>query len=269
METLNTNPAHYSAMTDRDGRPNAWDADVYDDSHAFVYEYGADLLEVLSPADDERILDLGCGTGHLTAEIAATGADVVGLDSAEAMVEQARSSYPDLAFVCADARSMPFDEPFDAIFSNAALHWIHDQDAVLGAVRDAIEPGGRFVGELGGHGNVDAIVSATVDELERRGYEGANPWYFPSIGEYATRLESHDLEVRYARLFDRPTVLEDGENGLRRWLELFGDGLLESVPSGERDAVLEAVEDRLRPELFADGTWTADYRRLRFVAVRT
>ncbi len=257
-------------MTERNGGSNTWDADAYDGSHAFVYEYGAALLELLSPTEGERILDLGCGTGHLTAEIAAVGADVVGLDSAAEMIAEARESYPDLEFVHGDARSMAFDEPFDAVFSNAALHWIpdRDQNAVLASVREALEPGGRFVGELGGAGNVEAIASAALEELDRRGYEGEHPWYFPSVGEYGSRLEAHDLEVRYARLFDRPTELDDGEDGLRRWLEMFGDGLLEPVPADERESVIDDVEARLRPSLFADGTWTADYRRLRFVAVK-
>ena len=256
-------------MTDQHVEPNTWDADDYDGSHAFVYEYGAALLEVLSPAAGERILDLGCGTGHLTAELADAGADVVGLDSAPGMIEEARASYPDLEFVHADARSMTFDGGFDAVFSNAALHWIRDedQDAVIAAVRDALEPGGRFVAELGGARNVETIVEATVAELADRGYEGRTTWFFPSVGEYAPRLEDHGFEVRYARLFDRPTELDDGEAGLRRWLEMFGDELLEPVPADEREAVIAGIEDRLRPTLFADGTWTADYRRLRFVAV--
>ncbi|MFC5971343.1 class I SAM-dependent methyltransferase [Halomarina salina] len=249
---------------DRTG--NEWDADAYDDGHSFVFEYGERVVDLLEPDEGERILDLGCGTGHLTARIAESGATVVGLDAAEPMVAEARERYPDCEFVHADARSFSFDRPFDAVFSNAALHWIHDQDAVLDSVTDALRPGGRFVAELGGAGNVAAIVGAVREEAAARGYDVDSPWYFPSVGEYATRLESHGLETRYARLFDRPTDLDDGADGLANWLEMFGDGLLSAVPEGERSAVVAGVEARLRDDLFREGTWVADYRRLRVVA---
>ncbi|THE63572.1 methyltransferase domain-containing protein [Salinadaptatus halalkaliphilus] len=252
-------------MTARD--TNEWDSSDYDDGHSFVFEYGEDVIDLLEPSPDERILDLGCGTGHLTAEIASSGAAVVGLDRSPAMIEQARTEYPDQRFVQADARDFDLEEPVDAVFSNAALHWIDEQDAVLESVTDALRPNGRFVAELGGTGNVQAIVDAVRSELTRRGYESTHPWYFPTVGEYASRLESHGFEVRHARLFDRPTTLDDGENGLEGWIEMFGDELLSPVPESERAAVIDAVEDDLREALFADGTWTADYRRLRVVAV--
>lgn len=254
-------------MTDSEGAvENEWDADDYDGDHAFVYEYGSDLLALLSPEAGEQVLDLGCGTGALTQRVADAGADVVGVDSSRSMVAQARTDHQDPTFVQADGRRLPFDGGFDAVLSNAALHWITDQDAVLDAVSAALEPGGRFVGELGGTGNVQSIVDAVGAELERREYDSRNPWFFPSVGEYARLLESHGFEVRYARLFDRPTEL-DGAEGLRNWVRMFGDELLAPVPERERDAVLSAVEDRLRPSRFDGDAWIADYRRLRFVAV--
>ena len=249
-----------------DGDENAWSADDYDGGHAFVFEYGEGVVDLLDPAPGERVLDLGCGTGHLTASIADSGANVVGLDADRAMVAEAARTYPDLRFVQGDARQFAFREPFDAVFSNAALHWIDEQDAVLDSVADALRPGGRFVAELGGTGNVESIVGAVREAAAERGYTVENPWYFPSVGEYASLLEAHGFEVRYATLFDRPTELDDGEAGLASWLGMFGDGLLGPVPEDERDAVVADVEDRLRKELFADGTWTADYRRLRVVA---
>ncbi len=251
-----------------------WDPDAYDGSHAFVYEYGEALLDRLDPGPDDRILDIGCGTGHLTSEIASTGATVVGIDQSEAMIEQARSSHPTSdpsdsndSFVRADATEFAADEPFDAVFSNAALHWISDQEGVLESARDALRPGGRFVAELGGAKNVQSIVDALETELHRRGYDNEHPWYFPSVGEYAPRLESHGFEVRMARLFDRPTTLEDGADGLANWIGMFGEEFFESVPDDEREEIIGAVEDELRPTLFRDGSWTADYRRLRFVAI--
>jgi len=247
---------------------NEWDTATYDDGHAFVFERGEGVVELLDPRPDERILDLGCGTGHLTHEIASTGADVVGLDASAEMIETAREAYPDLRFVRADARDFAVEEPFDAVFSNAALHWIPDQDAVLESVADALTPDGRFVAELGGTGNLDAVIGAVEAAAARRGYDVENPWYFPSVGTYATALETHGFEVRYATLFDRPTELEDGADGLASWLEMFGDSLFEGIPDADRRAIVSAVEDRLRDDLFADGRWTADYRRLRVVARR-
>lgn len=245
----------------------AWDSTDYDGSHSFVYEYGEGVLDLLDPEPGERVLDLGCGTGHLTKRIAERGPDVIGLDRADEMLSEARSSYPELRFVRADAESFAFAEPFDAVFSNAALHWVEDQDAALSSVHDALVPGGRFVAELGGAGNVATIVAAVERELAERGYECSTPWQFPTIGEYATRLERHGFEVQYATLFDRPTELDDGEDGLAAWLGMFGDSLLAPCSPEETEAVVAAVEDRLRPALFDDGSWTADYRRLRFVAV--
>jgi trans-aconitate methyltransferase len=245
-----------------------WDPAAYDDDHAFVYEYGERVVDLLDPAPGERVLDIGCGTGHLTDRIASAGAEAVGLDASAAMIERARETYPH-RFVHADARAFAVDEPFDAVFSNAALHWIDesDQDAVLDAISHALRPGGRFVAELGGTGNVAAILDAVRAAAADRGYVLESPWYFPSVGEYATRLEAAGFEVRSATLFDRPTELDSGDDGLAAWLDTFGDELLASLPAAERAALVADVEDRLRDDLFADGTWTADYRRLRVVAI--
>lgn len=250
-----------------DGR-NEWGATTYDDAHSFVFEYGEDVIELLDPREGERILDLGCGTGHLTNRIAEAGADVVGVDRSEEMIDRARRTYPDRRFVRADARNVAFEAPFDAVFSNAALHWIRDQDAVLRRVAEALRPDGRFVAELGGTGNVSAIVDAVRAELAARGYDVTHPWYFPSVGEYATKLEEHGFEVRYATLFDRPTELDGGADGLAAWLDMFGDSLLSSVPADEQQEVISGIEDRLRADHFENGVWIADYRRLRVVAIR-
>lgn len=246
---------------------NYWDTATYTDTHSFVFEYGNDVLEWLAPQEGERILDLGCGTGHLIDQIAAAGADVVGLDNSTGMIKEARATHPECQFICGDARNVTFERPFDAVFSNAALHWIQDQDAVLESVATALHPGGRFVAELGGTGNISAIVDATQSELTSRGYEIEHPWYFPSIGEYATKLEAHGFEVQYATLFDRPTELAEGDDGLAAWLDMFGDSFLSPLSDREQREVISAVENRLRQDYFRNGTWIADYRRLRFVAV--
>jgi SAM-dependent methyltransferase len=251
-----------------------WDPAAYDDVQSFVADYGTDLLALLDPSAGERVLDLGCGTGTLAARLVDAGARPVGADRSAPMLARARREHRGIDLVRADARALPFAGAFDAVLSNAVLHWVpeRDQDAALAAVRTSLVPGGRFVAELGGRGNVAAIVEAVVEELRDRGYDPDDPWHFPRLGAYADRLERVGFEVRHARLFDRPTDLE-GDEGLRRWLEQFGDALL--APAGEeREAVVAAVEDRLRGELYDPdrgeaGAWVADYRRLRFAAVRT
>ena len=196
-----------------------WNAALYDSKHAFVFEYGRDVLALLLPQPRERILDIGCGTGHLTAAIAQAGADVVGIDAAPSMIEQARRDYPKLTFRVADARTARFDAPFDAVFSNAALHWIHDAEAVVETIALALRDGGRLVAEFGARGNVAKLLGGIARALEQHGLETTgleNRWYFPTVGEYSALLERHDFEVLLAQVFDRPTPLDDGEQGLFR-----------------------------------------------------
>lgn len=247
-----------------------WDPSAYDDRHSFVYEYGEELLDHLDSVDGDRVLDLGCGTGHLSARLASRGADVVGIDPSREMVTAASAAHDAPEFVRADARTVPFGEGFDAVLSNAVLHWIDriDHEDVLASVSDVLRPGGLFVAELGGRGNVETVVDAVQRQAARRDHDIESPWYFPSIGEYAPRLEAHELAVEYAILFDRPTRLDGGEAGLREWLRMFGDSLLAPLPRPERARIVEATERELRPELLHDGVWTVDYRRLRFVARR-
>jgi trans-aconitate methyltransferase len=249
--------------------PNqCWDPSLYDDKHAFVWHYGASLVELLAPKPGERILDLGCGTGHLTYQIVQCSATVVGLDYSADMLEQARAAYPLLQFIQGDARDFSFAEPFDAIFSNAVLHWIRPPEAVIQCVRDALRPGGRFVAEFGGRGNVGRVLAVLSETAERMGLTPDLPHsYFPSLSEYATLLEGAGLEVRSAVLFDRPTPLE-GADGLRDWVKMFRGPTLDSIPAERREDFLQAVEEAARPELFRDGGWVADYRRLRITAVR-
>lgn len=229
---------------------SAWDATAYDSRHSYVFTFGASLIDDLKPQPRERILDLGCGTGHLANEIAKAGAKVLGIDKSPEMIHQSRANYPTLHFEVADAANYRDSQPFDAVFSNAALHWIKPPESVVESMSRALKPGGRFVAEFGGKGNIASILDATRH----------NPWYFPGIAEYSSMLERHGLEVTQAALFDRPTPVE-GESGLREWLQMFYKPSLSSE-------VVENAERKLRPKLFRDGTWTIDYRRLRIVAKR-
>lgn len=228
---------------------HSWDPGLYDSTHHYVFDYGKSLVEILAPQPGESILDIGCGTGHLTHQIADTGASVLGIDQSPEMVAQARQNYPKLSFQLASATSFRSDRVFDAVFSNATLHWVLDAEAAIRTIRAALKPGGRFVAEFGGKGNIASVVAAA----------GRNPWYFPSIGRYAGLLEAHALEVVQASLFDRPTKVE-GEQGLREWVGMFYEPPLE-------EEVITRMESELRPRLFCDGNWFIDYKRLRIVAI--
>jgi trans-aconitate 2-methyltransferase len=248
-----------------------WDTSLYDGKHSFVWKYGADVIGLLAPRKGERILDLGCGTGHLTNKIAEQGAETVGIDYSSDMIEQARKNYPGLTFEIGDGTDFHFDEPFDAVFSNAAIHWMKDPEAVARCVWQALKPGGRFVAEFGGRGNLKSIQTTLLDSVRKAvAPEQPSPSYkyYPSIGEFASLLEKQGFRVTYATHFDRPTALEEGEDGLRNWLATFSDNLLSTVPEEKRDQVICEIEDRLRPELYRDGTWFADYKRIRIVAVK-
>ena len=246
-----------------------WNSTLYDHQHAFVWQYGESLIEWLAPQPNERILDLGCGTGHLTAKIAATGAIIAGIDADPVMVATAQQTYPQLNFAIADARNFQTSEPLDAVFSNATLHWIKEPDAVIHCVYQALKPGGRFVAEFGGKGNIAAIATTLFKTLKNMGYtddQNWNPWYFPGVSDYATRLEQQGFEVTHVMLFDRPTPLTDGDAGLRNWLQMFANGILAHVSAEAQMQVIQTVEEKLKPTLYRDGQWTADYRRLRVVA---
>jgi trans-aconitate 2-methyltransferase len=246
--------------------PEKWDSALYDDRHSFVWKKSADLVEMLDVRPGERVLDLGCGTGHLTDALAAAGADVVGLDASPSMIAQARQNFPRVRFQLADARTFRFDEPFDAIFSNAALHWVRDAEAVAGSMARALKPGGRLLLEMGAKGNIAAIRAAVEAALTRAGLPAEHTWYFPSLGEYAAVLEANGFEVEFAQTFARWNRLEHPERGLREWLEMFAGAYFEGVPAERREAVVRDVEEALRPSLFCDGYWWADYRRLRVKA---
>jgi len=244
-----------------------WDPALYDGRHSFVYKAGAGLIDLLAPQAGERILDLGCGTGPLAAELAKRGCHVIGMDLSAEMVREARRNYPDLDFRVADATSFTVDEPVDAVFSNAVLHWVRPPEEAARAIAAALRPGGRFVAEFGGRGCVAQVIAAVNQAMA--GTDLARQWYFPSVGEYAPILEARGFEVRFASLFDRPTPLEEGFQGLRNWLRMFAGAVLNPLDEARREEVLADVERRLQGTLWKEDGWVVDYRRIRVVAVKS
>jgi SAM-dependent methyltransferase len=243
---------------------NTWTAAGYREHAAFVPALGSAVFDLLAARPGERILDLGCGEGSLTERIVAAGATVVGVDTSPEFVATASARGLDVRMI--DGESLRFDEEFDAVFSNAALHWMRNADAVIDGVKRALRPGGRFVGECGGHGCVAAIHVALRAVLARRGIALPAIWYFPTDVEYRAKLEAHGFVVESMALIPRPTPLPTGISG---WLETFAGAALATLGASDRADALHEIEALLRPALCdADGRWTADYIRLRFVARR-
>jgi trans-aconitate methyltransferase len=243
-----------------------WDPQQYAQHGAFVHGLAGGVLDWLAPAAGERILDLGCGDGQLSRRIAETGATVVGLDSSPQMAAAARALGIDVTV--GSAEELPFEAgSFDAVFSNAVLHWVRNHDAMLNGIKRVLNPGGRFVAELGGFGNIAAIRIAMRSALESFGFDGGKDDvnYYPTPEIYARRLESHGFTVERMALIPRPTPLEEG--GMTGWIRTFRRGVLESLPEQVRDKLVDEAVRLLTPVLRdEEGNWIADYVRLRFIA---
>lgn len=245
-------------------RPQHWNPEIYQRDAGFVATLGAPLLDLLAPKPGERVLDLGCGDGTLTLRLQEAGCDVLGVDSSPDQVAAARAR--GLRAEVADGHALPFQAQFDAVFSNAALHWMLDPAAVLAGVARALTPGGRFVAEMGGAGNVESVIRAYAAEYAPLGIalDAHNPWFFPDEARYADLLRDAGLEPVALQRFARPTRLP---GDVSDWLNLMTQSFTAAVAPQERPALVARVRERLQPSACdAEGQWTLDYVRLRIVA---
>jgi trans-aconitate methyltransferase len=244
--------------------PKSWDADHYTRSASFVAEMGEPVVELLDPRPGERILDLGCGDGRLTERLVSAGATVVAVDASPAMVGAAARRGLDARVASADA--LPFDAEFDAVFSNAVLHWVLEPRKAIEGIYRALKPAGRFVAEFGGAGNVAHVCEALSAVLGSRGHDfiALSPWYFPAPGEYSQIMQAAGFAVETIGLHDKRTRLP---GDITDWLKLFASSMLDALAPAERAIALEELRAMLRPK-FCDehGVWTADYVRLRLRA---
>ncbi|MDF0645639.1 MAG: methyltransferase domain-containing protein [Nitrospira sp.] len=243
-----------------------WDPQQYAEHARFVTDLGAPLIDLLAPQPGEHVLDVGCGDGVLTKQLMDLGCDAVGIDASPAMVEAAKARGVPAQVM--DGHQLPFHEAFDAVFSNAALHWMVKPDEALRSIRLALRPGGRFVAEFGGKGNLTRVLAGLHTILKTYGCDSTTiePWYFPTAEEYRSRLERQGFRVISIDLVPRPTNLP---GDITTWLEMFAQPFLGLIPDTSRAEFLRRVREALRPELAtSDGRWTVDYVRLRCHAVK-
>lgn len=247
-----------------------WNPELYDQKHDFVSNLSQDLTTILQPKKQEHILDLGCGTGDLANRISESGAIVTGIDTSSTMIDAAKSKYPHIKFQVLDGVNIQFNQKFDAIFSNAVIHWIKNQQALIENCYHSLLPGGRFVAELGGENNVQSIIDAMKEaskQLHLSFDETLLPWTFPTTEEMCTYLTNAGFTIQAIDHFKRPTPLI-GKDGIRNWLDMFSNQLITHFSDEEKEAFYSTCEDILRPTLYKNGEWIADYWRLRFVAVK-
>ncbi|MGN6617128.1 MAG: class I SAM-dependent methyltransferase [Ilyomonas sp.] len=242
-----------------------WNATLYDNKHSFVAKYGEDVIGWLAPQEGERILDVGCGTGILTEKLAESGAKVTGIDASAEMIAKAKEAYPNIRFFVKDATNFSFDEPFDAVFSNATLHWINEQEKALQCIHNCLKPGGRFVFEMGGKHNIESIHDAVRKVLTEEGFEEkakVQSNFFPSVAEQSALLEKIGFTIRSIANFERPTKFE-GEDGMRNWIVQFCGFFFKNVPEEQKGKMINKAVEYLRPTNYKDGIWYGDYVRLR------
>lgn len=248
-----------------------WKPKLYNEKHSFVYQYGEDLIKLLDPKATQRILDLGCGSGQLTSKISELAKETIGIDKSAEMIMDAKSKFPNIEFQVADAGNFRFSKKFDSIFSNATLHWVKNFKSAIACMYENLNPNGKVVLEFGGKGNVQIIVNELRNSLKMRGYNSQSNldlWYFPSIGEYSTELESAGFRVLLAEHYDRPTELADENSGIKDWLSMFAESFFIGVSENHIEEIKNEVQEKIKDKCFINGKWFADYKRIRIVAIK-
>lgn len=245
-----------------------WNPELYQSRHSYVAEYGRSLVDRIDHTRPLVILDLGCGTGTLTHELALRGHTAIGIDGSAAMVEKAKTLYPNLDFQVMDGCAMTWESRFDVVFSNAVFHWIPRQETLLGRIHAALKPGGALLCEFGAEGNIAHIEEAFRSLARHHGFTPATRFFFPAGQAYQLLLEAAGFSVLSLDVYERPTPLRDGWAGLRNWAGQFYADALGGMASDVREAVLTGLEETLRRDLWDGTQWVADYRRIRVEAVK-
>lgn len=248
-----------------------WKPELYNEKHSFVYHYGESLIKLLDPKENQRILDLGCGSGQLTFKISELAKETVGIDKSPEMIADAKLKFPNIDFQVVDASNFRFDEKFDSIFSNATIHWVKNYKDTVKCMYENLNPNGKIVLEFGGKGNVQTIVNELRNSLRARGYNNQaniNLWYFPSIGEYSTELESAGFKVVFAEHYDRPTELSDENSGIKDWISMFAESFFIEVKEKHIEEIKSEVQENTKEQCLVNGKWFADYKRIRIVAIK-
>ncbi|MBS7576272.1 MULTISPECIES: class I SAM-dependent methyltransferase [unclassified Enterococcus] len=243
-----------------------WNSKLYDSKHDFVSEYGKGLLEFIPNDKNQKILDLGCGTGTLTNEIASYCQYVLGVDGSKEMIEQAKITYPELEFEVGNALKMSYESQWDIVFSNAVFHWIFDHNLLLANIKSSLRGSGQLICEFGGHGNIGTIETGFKNVLNSMGYDYISKFNFSTTEKFEALLEKNGFTIDELFIYERPTILKDGEKGLSNWAKQFFASDLANFNKAEQEKILLELEKQVKNMLWDGSNWVADYKRLRAIA---
>ena len=243
-----------------------WNAVLYDNKYDFVSEYGKGLLEFVPENKNQSILDLGCGTGTLTAQLSNLADTIIGIDSSASMIAKAKEQYVNIQFGVCDALALPFEQQFDVVFSNAVFYWIADHDALLKQVHKVLKPNGLLVCEFGANCNIATIENAFMNVCQNYGYKYIPKFNFPTVDTFSDLLKKNNFMIDKIYDYNRPTSLKDHERGLANWMKQFFASDLELMSEKMQNEIIKKVEDITKEFLWNGNEWIADYRRLRAIA---
>ena len=246
-----------------------WNTEKYESNFSFVHEYGEDLFNLITAPKGSFAVDLGCGNGALTEALQNEGYNVLGIDASQDMITTAKELHPNIEFSLQDVTDFKLDKKADVIFSNAVFHWINEdkQPKTVQNISDNLNEGGMLVCEFGGFGNCEAIQRAVENAFKSRNLKYIREWYFPTIAQYTALLEKAGMQTVYASLFDRLTE-QKGENGVEEWMRMFLKTPFEGLADNQKNEIIAEAVNSLKPILYKNGKWFADYVRIRIKAVK-